>query len=276
MKMFNKVVIFGTGLIGGSLGFALKRKGLAGQVIGLSRHRSNAELARRMGAIDRVGSSLGAAQDADLVVLAAPVETIINIAPDLAQRLKKGCLVIDVASTKEKIVTRLNRLIPDFVGCHPLAGSEKKGISNSQLNIFTGSICIITPAPNTSESALKKAKSLWKKLGARILLMPAARHDRILGFTSHLPHAAAFSLIASIPDKFLRISSGGLADTTRIAASDKLLWSQIFLSNRKNLLSSISAFQTKLAEFKLALANNDRKRLLKILAAAGKKRGHLK
>ena len=276
MKMFNKVVIFGTGLIGGSLGFALKRKGLAGQVIGLSRHRSNAELARRMGAIDRVGSSLEAAQDADLVVLAAPVETIINIAPDLAQRLKKGCLVIDVASTKEKIVTRLNRLIPDFVGCHPLAGSEKKGISNSQLNIFTGSICIITPAPNTSESALKKAKSLWKKLGARILLMPAARHDRILGFTSHLPHAAAFSLIASIPDKFLRISSGGLADTTRIAASDKLLWSQIFLSNRKNLLSSISAFQTKLAEFKLALANNDRKRLLKILAAAGKKRGHLK
>lgn len=275
MRMFNKVVIFGTGLIGGSLGFALKRQGLAGQIIGLSRHRSNAELARRMGAIDRVGSSLEAAQDADLVILAAPVETIINIAPDLAQRLKKGCLVIDVASTKEKIVSRLNRLIPDFVGCHPLAGSEKKGISNSQLDIFTGSICIITPAPSTSKSALKKAKSLWKKLGAHILLMPAARHDRILGFTSHLPHAAAFSLIASIPDKFLRISSGGLADTTRIAASDKLLWSQIFLSNRKNLLSSISAFQTKLAEFKLALANNDSKRLLKILAAAGKKRGHL-
>jgi len=275
MKMFNKVVIFGTGLIGGSMGFALKRKGLSGQVIGLSLHRRNAELARKIGAIDRAGSSLEEAQDADLVILAAPVEAIINIAPDLAKRLKKGCLVIDVASTKEKIVSRLSRLIPDFVGCHPLAGSEKKGISNAQVDIFAGSICIITPAFNTKKTALNKAKSLWHKLGARILLMPAARHDRILAFTSHLPHAVAFSLIGSIPDKFLKISSGGLADTTRIAGSDELLWSQIFLSNRKNLLSSISSFQTKLASFKLALANKDRKRLIKTLAAARKKRGHL-
>jgi len=275
MKMFNKVVIFGTGLIGGSMGFALKRKGLARQIIGFSRQKKNAELARRMGAIDRTAASLGQVQDADLVILAAPVEAIINIAPELAKRLKKGCLVIDVASTKEKIVSRLNKLIPDFVGCHPLAGSEKKGISNAQMDIFADSICIITPVSDTGKSALKKARSLWKKLGAHILLMPAARHDRILAFTSHLPHTVAFSLIGSIPDKFLKISSGGLADTTRIAGSDEILWSQIFLSNRKNLLSSISSFQKKLAAFKSALANKNRKRLIKILAAARKKRGHL-
>jgi len=275
MKMFNKVVIFGTGLIGGSMGFALKRKGLARQIIGFSRQKKNAELARRMGAIDRTAASLDQVQDADLVILAAPVEAIINIAPELAKRLKKGCLVIDVASTKEKIVSRLNKLIPDFVGCHPLAGSEKKGISNAQMDIFTDSICIITPVSGTGKSALKKARSLWKKLGAHILLMPAARHDRILAFTSHLPHTVAFSLIGSIPDKFLKISSGGLADTTRIAGSDEILWSQIFLSNRKNLLSSISSFQKKLAAFKSALANKNRKRLIKILAAARKKRGHL-
>jgi len=275
MRMFNKVVIFGTGLIGGSLGFALKRKGLARQITGFSRHKRNAELARKVGAIDRVAVSLDQVQDADLVILAAPVEAIINIAPELAKRLKKGCLVIDVGSTKEKIVSGLSRIIPDFVGCHPLAGSEKKGILNAQLDIFTGSICIITPASNTKRSALNKARSLWRKLGTRLLIMPAPRHDRILAFTSHLPHTVAFSLIGSIPDKFLKVSSGGLADTTRIAGSDETLWSQIFLSNRKNLLSSISSFQTKLAGFKLALVNKDAKRLKQILAAARKKREKL-
>ncbi|TAM38954.1 prephenate dehydrogenase/arogenate dehydrogenase family protein, partial [bacterium] len=104
----------------------------------------------------------------------------------------------------------------------------------------------------------------------------ASRHDRVLAFTSHLPHTIAFSLIGSVPDKFLKISSGGLADTTRIAGSDELLWSQIFLSNRKNLLASISSFQTKLSAFKSALANKDAKRLIKILAAARKKREQLK
>ncbi|TAM38701.1 prephenate dehydrogenase/arogenate dehydrogenase family protein, partial [bacterium] len=212
MKMFDKVVIFGTGLIGGSMGFALKRKGLTGQVVGLSLHKKNAELARRIGAIDRAAVSLEEVRDADLVILAAPVEAIINIAPDLAKRLKKTCLVLDVASTKEKIVSRLSGLIPGFVGCHPLAGSEKKGILNAQVDIFAGSICIITPVPGTKKSALKKAGSLWRKLGTRVLLMPASRHDRVLAFTSHLPHTIAFSLIGSVPDKFLKISSGGLAD----------------------------------------------------------------
>ena len=276
MRMFNKVVIFGTGLIGGSMGFALKRKGLADQVIGLSLRKKNAELARKVGAIDRVAVSLEEARDADLVILAAPVEAIINIAPDLAKRLKKDCLVIDVASTKEKIVSRLSRLIPGFVGCHPLAGSEKKGISNAQVDIFEGSVCIITPVTGTKKKTLNKAVSLWHKLGTRIVLMPAAKHDRILAFTSHLPHAVAFSLIGSVPDKFLKISSGGLSDTTRIAGSDELLWSQIFLSNRKNILSSVSSFQTKLSAFKSALANKDRERLIKILAAARKKRERLK
>ncbi|MFA4854108.1 MAG: prephenate dehydrogenase [Candidatus Omnitrophota bacterium] len=273
--MFNKVVIFGTGLIGGSMGLALKRKHLAGQVIGLSQHKKNAELAKQMGAIDRVTSSLGAARDADLVILAAPVDSIMDIAPNLAKRLKRDCLVIDVASTKEKIVSRLSGLIPNFVGCHPLAGSEKKGIVNAQANIFIGSICVITPIASTKKSALNKIESLWRKLGTQVFLLPPARHDRVLAFTSHLPHAVAFSLMGTIPDKFLKISSTGLKDTTRISGSDQILWSEIFLSNRKNLLASISSFQTKLAALKLALENKDMQRLTKILSAARKKRERL-
>ncbi len=275
MKIFNKVVIFGTGLIGGSMGLALKRKHLARQVMGLSLHKKNAKLAIEMGAIDCIGSSLEAAHDADLVILAAPVDSIMDIAPNLAKRLKRDCLVIDVGSTKEKIVSRLSSLIPNFVGCHPLAGSEKKGIVNAQVNIFAGSICIITPIASTKKSALNKIKSFWRKLGTQVLLLPPARHDRILAFTSHLPHAVAFSLMGSIPDKFLKISSAGLKDTVRISGSDQVLWSEIFLSNRKNLLASISSFQTKLAALKLALENKDMKRLRKILSAARKKRERL-
>ena len=275
MKMFKRVVIFGTGLIGGSLGLALKKRDLAVQVIGLSRYRKNAELAKRIGAIDQVVSSLELLPDADLVILAAPVDAIVDIAPKLAKRLKKDCVVIDVGSTKEKIVSKLSALIPNFVGCHPLAGSEKKGILNAQVNIFAGSICVITPTTKTKKNILNKVKLLWRKLGAEVVILSPQRHDQILAFTSHLPHAIAFSLITSIPDNFLSISSGGLKDVTRIAGSDALLWSEIFFSNRKNLLLSISSFQTKFAALKLALESKNKRLLTKILLAAKEKRENL-
>ncbi len=275
MAIFNKVVIFGTGLIGGSLGLALKRKHLAKQVIGLSRLKKNAELAIEIGAIDQIGTSLRVVQDADLVILATPVDLIMEIALKIAKSLKKDCIVIDVGSTKEKIVSRLSALIPNFVGCHPLAGSEKKGILNARENIFTGSICIITPLAKTKKITLSKIKSLWAKLGTQVIMLTPARHDQILAFTSHLPHTIAFSLMGSIPDKFLGLSSSGLKDTTRISGSDALLWREIFLSNRKNLLLAVSSFQQKLATLKLALKNKDTQRLTKILSEAKEKREKL-
>lgn len=275
MKMFNKVVIFGTGLIGGSLGLALKRKHLVARITGLSRHKKNARKALKIGSIDRIGSSIDAVHDADLVILASPIDSIIDIALKIAKRLKKDCVVIDVGSTKENIVTNLGALIPNFVGCHPLAGSEKRGVSNARGNIFTGSICIITPTAETNKNTLRKIKLLWRKLGAQVVILTPKKHDQILAFTSHLPHAVAFSLMGSIPDKFLKLSSGGLKDTTRISDSNALLWSEIFLSNRKNLLASVSSFQVKLAALKFALKNKDMKRLRQILSAARKKREQL-
>jgi prephenate dehydrogenase len=275
MKIFNKVVIIGTGLIGGSLGLALRKQRLAGQVIGLSRHQKNARLAKKIGAIDSIGSSLDAVRDADLVILATPIDTIIDFAPQIAKKIKKGCIVIDVGSTKERIVSKLSALIPGFLGCHPLAGSEKKGIANLQENIFKGSTCIITPALKTNHRVLNKIKLFWKKLGARVIILSPKEHDQVLAFTSHLPHAVAFSLIAAIPDKFLNISSSGLKDITRISGSDQLLWSQIFLSNRKNLLTAVSSFQTKLAALKTALKTRNIKYLTRILSSAKIKRERL-
>jgi len=275
MKMFNKVVIIGTGLIGGSLGLDLRKRHLAAQVIGLSRKKENANLAQKSGAIDSVGSSLDVVKDADLVILAAPVNVIIDMAAKIADKLKKDCVVIDVGSSKEKIVSKLSGLIPNFLGCHPLAGSEKRGAANLKAGIFNGSLCVITPTPKTGKKTLKKIKLLWQKLGATVVILSAKKHDRILASTSHLPHAVAFSLIGSIPDQFLSLSSGALKDTTRIASSDANLWSQIFLSNRSNLLTAFSSFQIKLNALKLALKNKNKKLLTKILGSAQKKRKKL-
>jgi prephenate dehydrogenase len=275
MKMFNKVVIIGTGLIGGSLGLALRKQGLAGQVIGLSRHQKNARLAKKAGAIDGVGASLEVVGDADLVILATPIEAIIDFASRIGKKIKKDCIVIDVGSTKERIVFKVSPFIPNFLGCHPLAGSEKKGIANLQDSIFKGSVCIITPTLKTNNSALNKVKLLWKKLGAEIVTLTAKKHDQVLALTSHLPHAVAFSLISSIPDQYLSLSSNGLKDTTRISSSDANLWSEIFLSNRSNLLTALSIFQTKLTALKLALESKNKRRLKKILASAKKKREKL-
>lgn len=275
MKMFNKVVIIGTGLIGGSLGLDLRKKHLAAEVIGLSRKKENANLAKKSGAIDSVGLSLDVVKDADLVILAAPVDAIIETAVKIADKLKKDCIVIDVGSSKEKIVSKLSALIPNFIGCHPLAGSEKRGAANLEAGIFSGSVCVITPTPKTGKKTLEKIKLLWEKLGSSVVILSAKQHDRILASTSHLPHAVAFSLIGSVPSQFLSLSSGGLKDTTRIASSDACLWSQIFLSNRGNLLAALSSFQVKLNALKLALKNKNKKLLTKILASAQKKRKKL-
>ena len=273
--MFNKVVIIGTGLIGGSLGLDLRKKHLAGQVIGLSRKKKNANLAKKNGAIDLIGSSLNVVRDADLVVLATPVDVIVDIAAKIAGKLKKGCIVIDVGSSKENIVSKISKPIPNFIGCHPLAGSEKKGAANLKANIFNGSVCILTPIAKTNISTLNKIKLLWRKLGAKVVILSPKKHDQILAFTSHLPHAVAFALMGSIPEQFLSMSSGGLNDTTRIAASDANLWSQIFLSNRKNLLPAFYSFQKKFGALKLALEKKDKKGLTKILLKSKEKREKL-
>ena len=275
MKLFKKTVIIGTGLIGGSLGLALKEKHLVSQITGLSRHKRNTSLAKKAGAIDYAGVSLDVVKDADLIILATPVEAIIEIALKIAKKIKKDCVVIDVGSTKETIVSEVSRVIPNFIGCHPLSGSEKKGVVNLKADIFRNSICIITPTVKSNKQALGKVSLLWRKLGSKVVILSPQEHDRILAFTSHLPHAVVFSLMSSVPVEFLGLSSGGLRDSTRISVSDANLWSEVFLSNRKNLLASLSTFQTKLAVLKLAIARKNKKLLTNILADAKKKREKL-
>jgi len=273
--MFNKVVIIGTGLIGGSLGKAIKNKNLARIIFGLSRHKKNTRLAKKIGAIDIIGNDLRIVRGADLIILATPPDAIIDIALKIKDKLKKDCIVIDVGSTKEKIVSKLNLIFTNFVGCHPLAGSEKRGVVNLESSIFNSSICLITPTILTNKKALKKVKEFWIKIGSKVVVISPKKHDQALAQTSHLPHVVAFTLMNSIPENFLFLSSNGLRDTTRISGSDPDLWSRIFLSNRNNLLSAITSYQSKLESLKLALKNEDKKLLIKILKVAYKKREKL-
>jgi prephenate dehydrogenase len=265
MKLFNKVVVIGTGLIGGSMALDIKKKGLANCVVGISRRKISLDLAKKMGAIDSGSQDLSAVKDADLVIFATPPSAILASAPSVARLIKKDCIVIDVASTKEKIVSSLNRLFPNYVGTHPLAGSEKKGIKNASGGCFNDSLCLLTPVKGTHIEALKKISLLWKRLGAKTAVLDAATHDKILGFTSHLPHIAAFSLLKTVPASYIRFSSSGLRDTTRIASSDPVLWADIFLANRKNMLMAIGQLERNLTLIKNALRSRNRKRLVALL-----------
>ena len=276
MRIFDKVAIVGTGLIGGSLGLAIKNNKLASKVVGVSRHKSSWLEARKKGAIDKGSETLNIINDADLLILATPVNTIISLAPKISKIINKNCIVMDVGSSKEEIVSRLSRVFPNYVGAHPLAGSEKRGIAFASSNLFNGSLCIITPDKNTRKSALFKIRKLWSGVGARTIEAAPSTHDKIMAFVSHLPHAASFALMNSVPKVFLRFAASGLKDTTRISASEPELWADIFMSNDKNILCALGLLEDNLKQIKFAIKTGNRNALVKILEKAKTKRKELK
>jgi prephenate dehydrogenase len=272
MKLFKRIAIVGTGLIGASLAMAIKEKKLADEVIGVSRHKKNLNLAKRNRIIDKGSQDICIIAQADFVVLATPVKTILKLADKISGIVKKDCIVTDVGSTKQEIASKLGRLFTNYVGAHPLAGSEKRSITHARADIFKDSLCILTPTHSTNPAALKKVKDFWAQLGAKTVFLSPVQHDRILAFVSHLPHAIAFSLITCVPKNYFRFAASGLKDTTRIAASDSVIWEDIFLSNQKNILKTIETFEAQLSALKSALKAKDKPELHKILKLAKTKR----
>lgn len=272
MKLFNKVAIIGVGLIGGSIALAMKKRKLAAKIIGVSRHKKTLSLAKKRGAIDSGSQDIRIIKDADLLIFATPVNKTMELSPAVSRIIRPDCIVTDAGSTKEEIVAKLNRIFPKFVGSHPLAGSEKRSIANACPDLFRDSLCILTPGQNCDPIALAKIKKMWNSLGAKTVFFKPGAHDKILSFTSHLPHLAAFSLIGAVPKRYLKFAASGLKDATRIAASDGELWRDIFLSNRKNMLKAIKLFRQSLAQIEAAVRKQDKKLLVQILRKAKKKR----
>jgi len=276
VKLFNKVAIIGVGLIGGSLALAIKRKRLANTLIGISRQRKTLILARKLRAVDVASQDLNIIKDADLIILATPVHTILKIAKNISRLVKPGAIVSDVGSTKQEIVRHLSKLFPNYVGSHPLTGSEKRGVINADARMFNGSLCILTPTVSTDKQSVIKISRLWNLLGARVVHLKPSLHDSVLSFVSHMPHLVAFSLVGSVPKKYLRFATSGFKDTTRIASSDAALWKDIFISNRKSLLKALGTFKHRLSEIESAISKKDAKGLEGILRKAKKTRDSLK
>ena len=275
MKLFKNVAIVGVGLIGGSIALGIKKRGLAKKIIGVSRHKKTLLLAKKNKAIDKGSLDIDIVKDADLIIFATPVNTILKLAPEISKIIGPNCIVTDVGSTKLEIVEGLEKIFPNYVGSHPLAGSEKRGIGNAYPDIFKNSLCILTPTKSTNIRALNQVQRLWQLLGARIKFLTPEGHDKALSFVSHLPHAVAFSLMETMPGEHLKFAANGLKDTTRLAASDAELWSDIFLSNSKNLIRTIDAFQKNLSSLKNAVKEKDRSQLYIILKKAKAKRDSL-
>ncbi|MDD5044635.1 MAG: prephenate dehydrogenase, partial [Candidatus Omnitrophica bacterium] len=209
MKLFDRVAIVGLGLIGGSMALEIKKRKLASKIIGVSRHQKTINIAKKRHAIDSGGTSLGLIREADLIILATPVIKLIQSLPQVFKLAKKGAVIIDVASTKAEVLLAANRLANKnkyFLGCHPLAGSEKRGIANAGLGLFKGSLCVLTPGRVANKNAMNKISRLWHKLGAKTIMLDPKKHDEILSFTSHLPHIMAFSLIYTVPSSYLKFA----------------------------------------------------------------------
>jgi prephenate dehydrogenase len=273
---FDTVAIVGVGLIGGSIGLALKKRGIARRVVGVGRRQSSLNEARRFGAIDRGTLKLSrGVEEAALTILCTPVDVIPEHAHEAAEHAPLRAIITDSGSTKAHIVARLETGLPDgvsFVGSHPLAGSEKRGVAEARSDLFDGRVCVVTETPQTPPKPLATVKLLWRSLGARVITMSPEAHDRALAFTSHLPHLAAAALSIALPEKYYEVVASGFRDTTRIAASDPDLWTAIFLENAGPLLEALGEYETELKQFRNALKGGDRQLLRRIWKISKSKR----
>jgi len=252
MKL-KKIVIIGMGLIGGSIGKAAIEKGLADEVVGVCRRQSSLDRAVKERSLTRgyVNNYDEAAGGADIIFIATPVHTIKETLEKLAGTVKDpNVLVTDVGSTKKEIVEYAKRYKDKFVfiGGHPLAGSEKAGVEYSTPDLFEGSACMLTPDEGVGDENVKKLRDFWEDLGAGVGIIGPEKHDYNLAFSSHLPHVVAYALAGVVEEALPpTMFAAGFKDTTRIAASDAVLWSDIFMSNRENILKAIAKYKNILS-----------------------------
>ncbi len=277
---FRRVTIVGTGLMGGSLGLAIKKHKLAKEVVGLSQKQSSLVHAIKCKVIDVGETNIQKAiKNADLVVLATPVDSIISLFAMIKPYLKRGCFVTDLGSAKVEIVEKAEAVLPmpgNFLGSHPLVGSEKTGVENADAQLFQGSTCILTPTKKTTRSTQEKMKLLWSTVGAQVKTLSPTEHDEILGYMSHLPHLISFGLLETIPQDDLEYMTRSLSDSTRIAGSSPQMWNDICLANSKNVLKSLDEFVKQMAVIRTAIINKDQRALVQYFTKVKEKRESIK
>jgi prephenate dehydrogenase len=265
------VVIIGVGLIGGSLARALKAHDAVSQITGVARSQETLDLALQLGVIDNAESDpVQALKDADMVVLATPVSTIAPILKAIADHIPAHCLVTDVGSVKGTVVSAAREALGDKIDCfipgHPIAGTENSGVAASFAQLFVDHRVILTPLAENAETDIQLVQAMWEVCGARVVRMTLEDHDAILGATSHLPHLLAYSLVdfLSQQDRHEEIfanTAGGFRDFTRIVASDPVMWRDICLANRDELIPLLRSMEQQLAGYRELLEKSDGEQL---------------
>ena len=267
-KLFGRVALIGIGLIGSSLARVLRRDAPETEIAACARRGETLEAVRRLGIADlTTDDPAEAVADADLVVIATPLSAYAEVAQRIAPALRPGAIVTDVGSVKEAAIRELRPLLPEgvhFVPGHPVAGTEHSGPDAGFAELFRDRWCILTPLPETAPEALGKVQALWEMAGMRVTTMPAEHHDKVLAVTSHLPHLIAYTIVGTatelgedLQSEVVAYSAGGFRDFTRIAASDPVMWRDIFLANREAVLELLQRFSEDLTALQRAIRRGD-------------------
>ena len=278
--MINKITVIGVGLIGGSLARALKEKNLAKDVFGYGRDQARLEDAQKLNIIDQFSTSIEEAiVGAEIIVVATPVGTFQSILEEIEPLITENVIITDVGSTKSDIVNIVHNVLKVksncFIPAHPIAGKERSGFEVSDSMLFDGKKVIITPQENNSSDSIQVIEEMWKGVGAEVDFMSAESHDNLLGMTSHLPHMLAFSLVNYLVNQNPTASiyaGGGFKDFSRIASGDAIMWRDICLQNKDQIISHLKGYQSTLNDLLEAIGDENSEELEHLFTTAKKTR----
>ena len=273
--MFKKVCIIGCGLIGSSIARAIKKNKLASLVVSSNRSDNTNKRVIKLNIADEASSDTKKmVKDSDLIIIATPLSSYKNVILKIKSSLKNGAILTDVGSVKKNVISVIEKNIPNnvsWISSHPIAGTEESGPESGFSELFKKRWCILTPGKKSKDQKIKLLGMFWKKLGSRVDIMDAEQHDYILSITSHMPHLIAYNIVNTtlkIKNKkdrdIVKYSAGGLRDFTRIAASNPIMWRDIFIQNRKNTSKMIDKFIENLKDLKKAIENKNEVKLEKI------------
>jgi cyclohexadieny/prephenate dehydrogenase len=277
--MFDRVALIGIGLIGSSLSHAMRRRGLAREIVGHARTETTRATALRL---DLVGAAyvtaFEAAKGADLVILCAPIGVCGALAREIGPALQPGAVVTDVGSVKSAVVRDCAPHMPagvHFIPGHPIAGTEHSGPEAGFATLFDNRWCVLTPEPDADPAAVAKLQAFWEACGSNVEIMSAEHHDLVLGITSHVPHLIAYNIVNTAAhlervtdSEVIKFSAGGFRDFTRIAASDPTMWRDVFLNNREAVLEMLGRFSEDLTMLQRAIRFGDGDTLFRLFTEA--------
>jgi prephenate dehydrogenase len=279
MKDLNQITVIGLGLLGGSISLAVLRSFSGVRVVGYAHRASTRDKAGQLAVASEVVDDIRrSVSDSDLVILATPLCTFENIFGEIADSLPDGCIVTDVGSTKvfphrwaaKKLPTRVH-----YVGSHPIVGSEQRGVEFARDDLFVHAVCILTTTEKTNRRAVQILRRFWSQLGCFVKIMKPAEHDRVFANVSHLPHVMAAALINANDGEDLKFAGKGFMDTSRVASGPANVWSDVLLTNTKNISTGIDKVIAELTKFKKAIKSEDKPEIEKLLEGARDKRAAL-